>query len=132
MKRACRGGRHCGGLRSEVDLDFAAGTLKRNCACCAKSRFRLVRVEQDDLRALGEAADDRGLNPVAHHFFCPRCDVHVWDRVDAPNMAGRDHVNVSVACLGDVDIEELMAAPLSYSGGLHNDWASTPRETRHL
>ena len=25
-----------------------------------------------------------------------------------------------------------IAAPLRYGDGLHNDWASTPKETRHL
>ncbi len=132
MKRGFRGGCHCGGLRFEVDLDFAAGTVKCNCTYCAKSRFWLAQTEPDNFRASGEAADYRGRNPVAHHFFCPRCGVHVYDRVDAPNMLGRAYVNVSVACIEDVDIDELIAAPLSYSDGLHNDWASTPRETRHL
>jgi hypothetical protein len=132
VKRAYRGGCHCGALRFEVDLDLAAGTAKCNCSYCAKSRFWLARVEPSDLRALGEATDYRGRNPVAHHFFCPRCGVHVYDRVDAPNMLGRPYVNVSVVCLDDVSVDELVAAPVRYGDGLHNDWTSTPKETRHL
>jgi predicted RNA-binding Zn-ribbon protein involved in translation (DUF1610 family) len=42
---------------------------------------------------------------VAHHFFCPQCGVHVYDRVDAPNSLGRAYVNVSVACIEDVDVD---------------------------
>ena len=47
-------------------------------------------------------------------------------------MLGRAYVNVSVACLEDVDVDELIAAPVRYCDGLNNDWASTPAETRHL
>jgi hypothetical protein len=89
-------------------------------------------VEADDVRVAGEATDYRGRNSVAHHFFCPRCGVHVYDRIDAPNMLGRVYVNVSVACLEGVDLGELIASPVRYCDGLNNEWASTPRETRHL
>jgi hypothetical protein len=132
VKRVYQGGCHCGALRFEVDLDLEAGTVKCNCSYCAKSRFWLARAEPGDLRAAGEATDYRGSNPVAHHFFCPRCGVHVYDRIDAPNMLGRAYINVSVACLENVEIEALIAAPVRYCDGLHNDWASTPAETRHL
>ena len=47
-------------------------------------------------------------------------------------MLGRTYVNVSVACLDDTSVDELIAAPLRFSDGLNNDWGSTPRETRHL
>jgi hypothetical protein len=132
VKRAFQGGCHCGALRFKVDLDLAAGTAKCNCGYCAKSRFWLARVEQDALRASGDATDYRGRNPVAHHFFCPRCGVHVYDWVGTPNMLGRPYVNVNVACLDDVSVDELIAVPVRYADGLHNDWASTPKETRHL
>jgi hypothetical protein len=83
------GGCHCGGLRFEAELDLSAGTIKCNCSYCVKSRFWLVRTETKDFRASGETKDYGGRNPVAHHFFCPRCGVHVYDRIDAPNMLGR-------------------------------------------
>jgi hypothetical protein len=132
VKRAYRGGCHCGALRFEVDLDLAAGTLRCNCSYCAKSRFWIARTEPSDFSASGEPTEYLGRNPVAHHFFCSRCGIHVYDRVDVPNMLGRPYVNVSVACLDDVSVDELIAAPLRYGDGLHNDWASTPKETRHL
>ena len=130
--RTFQGGCHCGALRFEVDLDLAAGTAKCNCSYCAKSRFWLARAEPHALRSSGDATEYRGRNPVAHHFFCRRCGVHVYDRVDTPNMLGRPYVNVSVACLDDISVDELVAAPVRYADGLHNDWASTPAETRHL
>jgi hypothetical protein len=80
----------------------------------------------------GETKDYRGRNPVAHHFFCPQCGVHVYDRIDAPNSLGRAYVNVSVACIEDVDVDTLIAAPVRQCDGLHEDWASVPTETRHL
>jgi hypothetical protein len=130
--RTYQGSCHCGALRFEVGLDLAAGTAKCNCNYCAKSRFWLARADPDALGSSGDATEYRGRNPVAHHFFCRRCGVHVYDRVDTPNMLGRPYVNVSVAGLDDINVDELVAAPVRYADGLHNDWASTPAETRHL
>jgi hypothetical protein len=45
---------------------------------------------------------------------------------------GGCHCGVSVACLDDASVDELIAAPVRYSDGLNNDWGSTHRETRHL
>ena len=130
--RVYQGGCHCGALRIEVELDRSAGTIKCNCSYCAKSRFWLARADPRDFRVSGEATDYRGRNPVADHFFCPRCGIHVYDRIEVPNALGRPYINVSVACLDDLDVEEWVAAPVRYCDGLNNDWASTPEETRHL
>jgi hypothetical protein len=132
MKRTHEGGCHCGALRFAVELDLTSGTAKCNCSYCAKSRFWLARVEPADIRVSGEATEYCGRNPVAHHFFCPRCGIHVYDRVDTPNMLGRPYINVSVACLDNVDVDELIASPVRYGDGLNNAWGSTPKETRHL
>ena len=132
MKSAHQGGCHCGAVRFEVELDLSAGTAKCNCSYCAKARFWLARVEPGDIRVSGEATEYRGRNPVARHFFCPRCGIHVYDHVDMPNMLGRPYVNVSVACLDNLDVDELVASPVRYGDGLNNAWGSTPRETRHL
>jgi hypothetical protein len=132
MKCARQGGSHCDALRSEVEPPLSAGTAKCNCSYCAKSRFWLARVEPEDIRVSGEATEYRGRNPVAHHFFCPRCGIHVYDRVDMPNMLGRPYINVSVVCLDNVDVDELIASPVRYGDGLNNAWGSTPKETRHL
>ena len=132
MIRTYQGGCHCGELRFEASFDLSVGTVKCNCTYCAKSRFWLARVEPQDFRASGEATDYRGANPVAHHFFCPRCGVHVYDRIDAPNMLGRTYVSVSVASLDDVAVDEVFGGPVRFCDGLNSDWGSVPRETRHL
>jgi len=131
-KRAFLGGCHCGALRFEARLDLAAGTVKCNCTYCAKSRFWHARAAPGDFSVSGEASEYRARNPVARHFFCPTCGVHVHDRIETPNMLGRPYINVSVACLEDADIAELIAAPVTYCDGLHNSWTSAPAETRHL
>jgi hypothetical protein len=47
-------------------------------------------------------------------------------------MLGLVFVNVSLACIEDVDVDALIAAPVRYCDGLHDNWASAPRETRNL
>ncbi|WP_457583698.1 hypothetical protein [Ensifer canadensis] len=47
-------------------------------------------------------------------------------------MTGQTYYNINVACLDGVDIDELVAAPVTYFDGLHDDWGSTPAEVRHL
>ena len=49
-----------------------------------------------------------------------------------PNMTGNCYVNVNIACLDGVDVDELMAAPVAYRDGRSDDWGSVPTETRHL
>jgi hypothetical protein len=87
--------------------------------------FRLIAGE-------AELVDYQGSNRVAHHLFCKCCGVRAFEWVDVPNMTGAKYFNINVACLDGLDIDELMAAPVSYFDGLNNDWGSTPREIRHL
>ena len=47
-------------------------------------------------------------------------------------MSGAPYYNVNVACLDDLDVDELMAAPVAYFDGRNDDWGSTPAEVRHL
>jgi hypothetical protein len=76
--------------------------------------------------------DYRGANRVAHHLFCKHCGVRPFEWVDVPNMTGAKYFNINVACLDNVDIDELMAAPVTYYDGRNDDWGSTPGEVRHL
>jgi hypothetical protein len=135
MLRTYRGGCHCGAVRFEADLDISAGTGKCNCTFCTKIRLWTVKVRPEAFRLLagGEDMVDYQLsNTVAHHLFCSHCGVRSFEWVDVPNMTGAKYYNINVACLEGVDVDELMAAPVTYYDGLNNDWGSTPAEVRHL
>ncbi len=135
MRKTYAGNCHCGAVRFEVDLDLAAGTVKCNCGFCTKVRLWSAPVRPEAFRLVqGEAVltDFRGGNAVAHHFFCSRCGVHPFERIDAPNMTGAPYVNVNVACLEELDVDALLAAPVTYCDGRNDDWGSRPAEVRHL
>ncbi len=135
MRRHYSGGCHCGAVRFEADVDIGAGTVKCNCSICGKMRLWSVRCGPDSFRLLdgeSEITDYRGANPVAHHTFCRHCGVHGFEWVDVPNMSGAKYYSINVACLDGVDIDELMAAPVTYCDGRNDDWASRPAEVRHL
>jgi len=135
MLKTYAGGCHCGAVRFEADLDISAGTGKCNCTICVKMRLWAVDATPATFRLIAgedQMTDYRGKNPVAHHLFCRHCGVRPFERVDMPNMTGGVYYNVNIACLDGVDIDELMAAPVSYYDGLHNNWGEAPAETRHL
>lgn len=135
MLKQYSGSCHCGAIAFVVDVDLSQGTTKCNCSLCAKLRNWTVQVEPGAFRLAASSSDFsvyRGRNPVAHHFFCSTCGVHPFARVDTPNMSGMTYYNINVGCLDGVDVEELLAAPVSYRDGLNNDWGNVPVETRHL
>jgi len=135
MLKTYTGGCHCGAVRFEADLDISAGTGKCNCTICTKMRLWSVDAKPEAFRLLAgkaELTDYRGNNTVAHHLFCKHCGVRPFEWVDTPNMTGGVYYNTNVACLDGVDIDELMAAPLTYFDGLHDNWGEAPDETRHL
>lgn len=135
MLKTYTGSCHCGAVRIEVDMNLSAGTGKCNCTLCTKMRLWSVEVRPSAFRLVaGEEAltDYQGRNPVTHHFFCRHCSVRPFERIDTPNMTGHVYYNINVACLDGVDIDELVAAPVTYFDGLHDDWGSTPSEVRHL
>jgi hypothetical protein len=136
VRRTFHGGCHCGALRFEAEIDLAAvGTGKCNCSYCAKARLWLVRAEPDAFRLeaqSGALSEYRGKNPVARHYFCARCGVNTHDVVGTPNATGRPYVNVSVSCLEDASVDEVVGAPLRFYDGRNDAWERTPAETRHL
>ena len=135
MLKTYRGGCHCGAVCFEADLDVSAGTGKCNCSLCTKMRLWTVQVGPEAFRLIAgetDLVDYRGNNRVAHHLFCKHCGVRPFEWVDVPNMTGAKYFNINVTCLDGLDIDELMAAPVTYFDGLNNDWGSIPREIRHL
>jgi len=135
MLKTYTGSCHCGAVRFEADVDIGAGTAKCNCSICTKMRLWSVKTRPENFRLIcGDAdlTDFRGNNPVAHHTFCRHCGVRGFEWVDTPNMTGHKYYSINVACLDDVDLDELMAAPVAYIDGRNNNWGETPAETRHL
>ncbi|HXV30722.1 MAG TPA: GFA family protein [Sinorhizobium sp.] len=135
MLRTYTGSCHCGAVRFEADLDISAGTGKCNCSICTKMRLWSVQVRPEAFRLVageGSLVDYQGRNKVAHHIFCARCGIRPFERVDAPNMTGSRYYNINIACLDDVDIDELMAAPVTYFDGRNDNWGEPPSEVRHL
>ena len=135
MLRTYSGNCHCRAVRFEVELDVSAGTGKCNCSICTKMRLWFARAKPEAFRLLAgepELTDFRGNNEVAHHLFCKHCGVHAFEWVDVPNMTGGKYLNINVACLDGIDIDELMAAPVTYYDGRNDNWRSRPVEVRHL
>ena len=133
--RTYLGGCHCGAVRFAAALDLARGTSKCNCSICTKARLWTAQIPADQFTLIAgqlDLTDYRGQNQVAHHFFCRNCGVHPFERIDMPNMSGAPYISVNVACLDGLDIDELMAAPITYSDGKNNAWDQRPAEVRHL
>lgn len=47
-------------------------------------------------------------------------------------MSGSVYYNINVACIEGLDIDELLAAPVTYFDGLNNNWGSPPADVRLL
>jgi hypothetical protein len=57
--------------------------------------------------------------------------VHAFERGYAKKIGG-DFIVVLVASLDNVDLEELIAAPIRYADGRNNNYGAVPAEIRHL
>lgn len=62
---------------------------------------------------------------------CNKCGILTHATGDAPWMDG-PYVSVFVNTLDDVGQDELAAAPVHFSDGLHDNWMNPPQDIRNL
>jgi hypothetical protein len=94
-----------------------------------------VRAKPEGFRSLQGEGELTGYKPgqaTGHRGFCKHCGVVPYNWVDKADWNDGAYVSVNVAALDDLDPAELLAAPVQYSDGLHDNWWNAPAETRHL
>jgi hypothetical protein len=132
MERTYHGSCHCGTVRFEADLDLHAGTFKCNCEMCTKTRNWGAIVPPEAFRLLSGEESLLHYQPERiHHVFCRHCGVRpfAWGENTPP---GGKFYAIRVNCLDDVDLEELIEAPVKYFDGRNDHYDRAPAETRHL
>jgi hypothetical protein len=134
VKKRYHGSCHCGAVAFEVDLDLAEGTHKCNCTVCTKHRLWQAAIRPDDIRMLRGAdnlSEYRFGSRRGVHLFCRTCGTHVLGRYEGELPHGKT-MGVRVLALDDLDIAELMAAPIHIHDGRRDNFGHQPDETRHL
>lgn len=134
MEKVYHGSCHCSKVKIKVRVDVAAGTSKCNCSMCRKTRFWGVTVKPEAFTLLSgenDLSDYQFNTHMVHNLFCKHCGVRTFGRGHIPEVGG-DFYSINLACLDDVDIEELVNAPVRYCDGANNNWQHAPAETRYL
>lgn len=136
--RTYHGSCFCSAVAFEAEGDLSQGTMRCNCRFCRKMRYWEMRLPDPEgfrlLRgaaALAETprAEEDGID--MHHHFCGLCGTRLWTVGDIREMGGR-FVQVCVAALDNATEAELIAAPVFYADGAHDNWQNPAAETRHL
>ncbi|KGJ05872.1 Uncharacterized conserved protein [Paracoccus halophilus] len=128
----------CGAVGFQAEGDLAAGTMRCNCSFCRKMRYWEMLLPDPDGFHLLRGAEHLAETPrrqddrmEMHHYFCARCGTRLWTQGDIAELGGR-FVMVCVNALDDLPEAELIAAPVHYADGAHDNWMQPAPETRHL
>ena len=128
------GGCHCAAVRFVCDIDLAAGTGRCNCSFCTKNRTWNVIIKPDAFRLIAgeDAVSDYQFGTNAgHHLFCRHCGIRSFER-GYLEVIGGDYISVTVTCLDDATVDDLMSGPVSFANGRDNAWWNAPADIRHL
>jgi len=136
MKKTYHGSCHCKAVTFEAAMDLAQGTGKCNCTICWKQRNWSARAEPAEFRVLtgADMLTDYGKTGdwgEIHHRFCRRCGITTHGHGHIRELGG-PFVSVRLAALDDLPVTQLIAAPVRYQDGLHDNWQNPPEEIRHL
>ncbi|GHC55031.1 GFA family protein [Neogemmobacter tilapiae] len=139
MLKTYHGTCHCGAVEFEVPLDLSQGTNRCNCTYCRKTRHWGAAVaDPTTLRVTnGQAAistyngRDGGPDAPIAHAFCSHCGTKLFTTGDIAELGGR-FASVYLPALEDATEAELIAAPVFWCDGLHDNWWNPAAETRHL
>ncbi len=134
MLKTYQGSCHCGAVRFEADIDLAQGTNKCNCTICTKTRNWNAIIKPAAFRLIAGAdavSNYQFGSKQGSHLFCKTCGVRTFERGHVKEIGG-DYVSIKLASLDDVDLKELIEAPVRHANGRDNQWWEPPAETRHL
>ena len=135
MLKTYHGSCHCKAVAFEADLDLTRGTMRCNCTFCRKTRNWTVLIKPDQFRLTKGDGQVTAFHPNPDHAnancFCARCGVRLFSKGDIAELGGA-FVTVAVPVLDDATPEELIAAPVIWGDGLHDNWWTPPVETRYL
>jgi hypothetical protein len=134
MLKTYHGSCHCQAVKYEADLDLGNGTGKCNCTLCSKARHWGMVMKPEAFRLLAGAdalLDYRWNSMQGRRRFCRHCGISPFSDGYVEEIGGA-YVSIDVTTLDDASPEELIAAPIRYLDGRHDNWFNPPAETRHL
>jgi hypothetical protein len=97
-------------------------------------RHWMAMVKPESFRLLAgesELSDYQYSQKNIHHLFCKHCGIRPFGWGIIPDLGGKIYA-INVASLDNIDIDELVSAPISYVDGRNDNWHNPPDEIRHL